>query len=159
MAELARQSGREQLGAGEPAASAHGVSVRLADIAAQHYVSGATLAANTIAGSDPYTLWLAPDRALLVGAIADIPAGFVSDMTDGLAVFDISGPRADEVIAMGCTLAPSGPALARGRCAQTVFGGVRVILYRRGDGFRVHVERQLAAFLLEWFSQAVSALA
>jgi heterotetrameric sarcosine oxidase gamma subunit len=83
---------------------------------------------------------------------------FVSDMTNGLAVFEIAGPRAADIIAASCTLAPSGPELAPGHCAQTVFGGVRVILYVRDGRFRLHVERQLAAFLLEWFSQAASAL-
>jgi sarcosine oxidase gamma subunit len=49
-------------------------------------------------------------------------------------------------------------AVTLGRCAQTLFGGVKVLLYAHGDGFRLHAERQFAAFLLEWLAQAVAAL-
>jgi heterotetrameric sarcosine oxidase gamma subunit len=153
MVELFRRGVREQLAAVTPAASATGVTVQVTDIAAQFYVPVAQ-PANTRLGDDPYTLWLAPDRALQVGGSA--PDGFVSDITDGLAVFDIVGPRASDVVAMGCTLTPA--LLAPGRCAQTVFGGVKILIYAFGDGFRLHVERPFAAFILEWLQQATTAL-
>ena len=88
------------------------------------------------------------------------PSGFVSDVTDGLATFEIAGPRAAEIVAMGCTLDAHGPALAPGRCAQTAFAGVKVVLYADAprETFRLHAERSLAAWLLEWFTQAASAL-
>ena len=147
MVDLSRQSIREQIGDGCDGA---GVTVRVLDIAAQFYVP-CDQPPNSVQGSGPYTLWLAPDRALHVGGTA--PAGFVSDMSDGLAVFEIAGPRAGELLAMGCTLA-----LPPGQCGQTVFGGVRALLYPYGDGFRLHVERQLAAFLMQWFQTAATAL-
>jgi heterotetrameric sarcosine oxidase gamma subunit len=166
MADLARSSVAEQIGAGDPAAQAEALSVRLVTPASLALVSSApaTLAPNTRAGDDPYWLWLAPDRALLVGntAPATPPDGaFVSDVTDGIAVFEIAGARAAEVLAMGGPLDPRGPALARGSCAQTVFAGVKVTLYAYGpEGtFRLHAERSLAAFLLAWFQQAASAFA
>jgi heterotetrameric sarcosine oxidase gamma subunit len=163
MAELVRSTVREQLGANDPAASAPGVTVRLLDPVAQSYLTRAMadLAPNAMTTGDPYLLWLAADSALRVAEHArpaDDATGFVSDISDGLAVFEIAGPRAADIICASCTLAPSGPELAPGRCAQTLFGGVRVILYVFDGRFRVHVERQLAAFLLEWFSQAASAL-
>lgn len=160
MADLVRMSVRDQLGAADPAVSGRGATVRLLDPAAQFYVTDST-SANTVRGDDPYSLWLAPDRCLLVSEHARPPTeGFASDVTDGLALFEIAGPRAGEIISASCTLDPAGPDLAPGRCAQTMFGGVRVVLYAHGsDGrFRLHVERQLAAFLLEWLRQAASAL-
>jgi len=158
MAELLRISVRDQLGAADPAASGPGVTVRLLDPAAQVLVSGATIETGTLRGDDPYLLWLAPDRSLLVGETAhpDVAGyAFASDVTDGLALFEIAGTRAGDMMAMGCTLAQAPEA---GRCVQTVFGGVRVVLYRHGACLRLHVERQFAAFLLEWLKQAVSAV-
>jgi len=157
MVELVRTRLSEQIGVIE----APGVVVRARDLAAQFYVTGGpALAPNARAGDDPYSLWLAPDRTLVVYEMQPgTPAGsFVSDVTDGLVVFDITGPRAGEIIAASTTLDPSSPVLAAGSCAQTLFGGVKVVLYAYNDGFRLHAERPFAAFLLEWLSQAASAL-
>jgi heterotetrameric sarcosine oxidase gamma subunit len=153
MAELAKTSVREQIGAADPAAQAPGVTVRALDPAGQFYVTGARMPApNTRVGD---ALWLAPDRLLRVGG-APPEGAFISDVTDGLVLFEIAGPRAAEIIAASTTLDPA--LVADGRCAQTLFGGIKVVLYADGDGFRLHAERQFAAFLLEWLCQAVSAL-
>jgi len=160
MADLAHLTVAEQIGAADPAAAAPGVAVRVVDPGRLFYVSPPSgLAPNELRGEGDHWLWLAPDRALRVGAL-EPPAGFVSDVTDGLATFEITGPRAAEIIAMGCTLDPHGDALAAGRCAQTVFAGVKVVLYAHGGGetFRLLAERSLAPYLLEWFTQAASAL-
>ena len=130
----------------------NGVTVRVTEAGSQFLVSGADMAPNTIEGTDPYTIWLAPGRRLIVGS--DAPAGdFVSDVSDGLVLIEISGPRADDVLAMGCPLDPT--ALAHGRCAQTLFAGLKVVLYRHGKALRLHVERPLAAWLLDWLRQAI----
>jgi sarcosine oxidase subunit gamma len=148
-----------------PVAAGEGVVVRLIAPTVQCFVTGAGphLVPNTISGVDPYWLWLAPDRALFVSfAPAPLPeGGFVSDVTDGLAVFEFEGPRAPEIVAMGCTLDPNGTDLAPGRSVQTNFAGVSATLYAHGSRacFRLHVERSLAAYLGEWFAQAASALA
>jgi len=159
MADLVHLSVAGQIGAADPAASAPGVAVRVVDPGRLHYVSLPNgLAPNEMrGGGGGHWLWLAPDRALRAGAV-EPPAGFVSDVTDGLATFEISGPRAGEIIAMGCTLDPA--ALASGRCAQTAFAGVKVVLYAFGSGdtVRLHAERSLAPYLLEWFTQATGAL-
>jgi heterotetrameric sarcosine oxidase gamma subunit len=157
MDSLSRTTVREQLGATEPAAA--GVVVRVLDPAGQFFVTGGPqLAPNTRIGTEPYSLWLAPDRTLVVyDTVPETPDGsFVSDVTDGLTVFEIAGPRAHEIIAASCTVPHD--AVTPGRCAQTLFGGVKVVLYAHGDGFRLHAERQFAAFLFEWLTQAVSAL-
>jgi heterotetrameric sarcosine oxidase gamma subunit len=161
MTELVHLSIAAQIGAADPAASAPGVTVRLVDPGRMFFVSGtaADLAPNELRGDGPWQLWLAPDRALLVGVRA-MPEGFAFDVTDGLATFEIAGPRAAEMVVMGCTLDPLGPVLAPGRCAQTVFAGVKAVIYAPGarDTFRLHADRSLAAYLLEWFIQAASAL-
>lgn len=151
MAELAHCGVRAQLAAPDPAASAPGLTVRVIDVGAQFYVPCAQ-PPNTRVGDDPCTLWLAPDRALQVGGAP--PDGFASDVSDGLAVFEIAGPRAAELIAMGCTL----PIPAAGRCAQSVFAGVHALIYPHGDSVRLHVERSLAAYVLTWLQQATTAL-
>jgi heterotetrameric sarcosine oxidase gamma subunit len=130
----------------------NGVTVRVAEAGSQFFVSGPDMAPNTVEGTDPYALWLAPGRRLIVGS--DAPDGdFVSDVSDGLVVIEISGPRADEVLVMACPLDPT--ALAHGRCAQTLFAGAKAILYHHRGALRLHVERPLAAWLLDWLRQAI----
>jgi len=127
--------------------------------ASLHLVSGPVQAPNTAEGDDPVTLWLAPDRVLVVGWAqpAEVTGGFVSDITDGQIVFQLSGPNVADVMAMGTTLDPA--LLAPGRCAQTLFAGVRALVYRRGDAVCVHVDRPLARFVADWLAQTATAFA
>ena len=78
-------------------------------------------------------------------------------MTDGLVVLDITGANACALLAMASPLDPA--ALAPGTCAQTLFAGVKVIVYPHGDGLRLHVERALAEWLVAWIARAVTAFA
>jgi len=121
-----------------------------------HLVSGPEQAPNSVVGDDPAWLWLAPRRALVVGF--DRAAGpegeVVSDITDGQAVFVLSNP--EDIIAMATTLAPA--LLAPGRCAQTIFAGVKVLLWRRGDTTLLHVDRPLATYIAAWLAKAATAL-
>ncbi len=121
-----------------------------------HLVSGGDQAANTVTGDDPARLWLAPGRALVVGfGRAVAPDGsFVSDITDGQAVFALT--NADDIIAMATTLDPA--LLAPGLCAQTIFAGVKGLLWRRGDVILLHVDRPLGTYIAAWLAQAGTAL-
>jgi heterotetrameric sarcosine oxidase gamma subunit len=133
----------------------HGIAIRAPEIAGQFLVSGTDMPANAIEGSDPYALWLAPGHRLVVGGA--VPDGtFVSDVTDGMVVIELFGTRTDDILAMGCPLDLAS--LAPGRCAQTLFAGVKVLLYRRGDAVRLHVERPLAHWLLDWLRQAATSV-
>jgi heterotetrameric sarcosine oxidase gamma subunit len=164
MADLARRSVAEQLGIDrDPAVSGLGVAVCVLEPGRQMFVSGGypDLAPNTLIGSDPYTLWLAPNRVLTIfdDERCEVPDGaFASDVTDGLALFELTGPRVPELLAIGCPLDLQGPDLALGRCAQSLLAGVKIILYRRGEAIRLHVERPLARFVLDWLRQAATAL-
>jgi heterotetrameric sarcosine oxidase gamma subunit len=131
----------------------NGIAVRVVQLAGQFLVSGPDMPPNTIEGDDPYALWLAPGRRLVVGAT--IPTGtFVSDVSDGMVVFEISGARTDEVLAMGCPLDLA--ALASGHCALTLFAGVKVLLYRHCNAVRLHVDRSLSQWLLDLLRQAAT---
>jgi sarcosine oxidase subunit gamma len=120
---------------------------------------------NHMTGETTRALWIAPDRWLIVAdmplSLSTIDGAFVSDITDGLAVFDLSGPAARQLLAMGCSLDVEGDALAPGRCARTLFAGVDVILYSLGshDRFRIHVERSMASYLCDWLEKAATGIA
>lgn len=124
------------------------------------YVSdgGPEPGANAVLGDDPCCLWLAPDRRLVVAYQPAPPpdAGFVTEMTDGFGVFALFAPHAAALVSMGATLDPG--LLHVGRCAQTLFAGVRVILLPRPDALHLFVERPLTRYLQDWFRQAATAL-
>jgi sarcosine oxidase subunit gamma len=97
---------------------------------------------NQIAGKDPYLLWLAPDKRLVVSQTAGrfdlthrlttaLAGRFaaVSDITDGLAVIDILGPRARDLIAMGCSLDLDPQAFTPLVSARTLLANQPVLLY------------------------------
>jgi sarcosine oxidase gamma subunit len=107
---------------------------------------------SVVAVDGGYACWLTPSRRLFVGAV---PAdGFVSDVSQGWAMFVVAD-HIDDLVAMGCPL-PSG-ALAEGRCAQTLFAGLHVLLMRRAGLLHLHVERHLANHLVAWLRQALTA--
>lgn len=120
-----------------------------------HLVSGGDQVANTVVGDDPARLWLAPHRALVVGfGQVVIPDGdFVSDVSDGQAVFALAG--ADDILAMATTLDPA--LLAPGLCAQTMFAGVKSLLWRRGNVVLLHVDRPLGNYIAAWLAQVATA--
>ena len=128
------------------------------DPASVHLLSGVAQPANTLHGDDPLTLWLAPGRVMVVAFNVRVlpPGDFVSDITDGQAVWRMSGGNVDAVLAMGTSL--DRALLAPGHCAQTIFAGVRALLYPHDSGMYLQVERPLAAFVADWLKQAATAL-
>jgi len=141
----------------QPLASAiagPGIAIRVRDVGGQYLVSGPDMPPNTIAGTDPCSLWLAPGRRLVVGG-APADGAFVSDLSDGLVVIELDGGRKEDILAMASPLDPA--LLAPGRCAQTLFAGIKILVYRHAGAIRLHVERPLAEWLLDWLRQAVTA--
>ncbi len=112
-------------------------------------------------------LWLAPDRWLiassarpgraLAAALAQALAGahaLVADVTDGLAVLDVTGGGARDLLASACGLDLHPRAFPPDRVARTLAAGADVVLYRteNPDGFRLHVARPVAAHLWDWLA-------
>jgi sarcosine oxidase subunit gamma len=114
---------------------------------------------NTTAASDALTaLWLGPMSWLLVGsdasALSDFSVGRDALNAAGGALFDlgasrvawtVSGTRAATVLAKSCPLDFHPRAFAKGACAQSVFGHVNALFYKRDatSGFTLMVARSL----------------
>lgn len=162
-ADLRRQPLASELAAVTPHPQ---VALRVLDPAAQHLVTTAITANLPAAGrlgENPTAIWQAPDRWLLVSDEGPLPgrpaADMVSDLTDGLALFEIEGPAARAVLQQAMTFDLA--ALAPGQAAVTLFAGLRVTVYpwRRADCWRLHVERASARYVWDWLTTAASAVA
>jgi sarcosine oxidase subunit gamma len=185
--------------------AARGLTISAAPVAAQIAITGDMAAAaaalgaiinqvppaqpNQIAGKEPYLLWLAPDKRLIVAEVADrfelgqrltesLAGKFaaVSDVSDGVAVLDILGPRAREIIAMGCGLDLDPQLFTPSVSARTLLAGQPVMLYPLAlpeakwepgrphipqppnRGYRVHVDRAILHYLWKWLAQASTAI-
>ncbi len=117
-----------------------------------------------------YALWQAPDRWLVVGdeeaglaaRLAGATAGLtclISDVTDGLAVFEIEGDWARALLAQGTGLDLSPDRFGPGQAAPTLFAGLPVTLYNVGtpQRFRLHGERASVRFLWNWLITGATA--
>ena len=100
----------------------------------------------------------------------------VSDVSDGVAVLDILGPRAREIIAMGCGLDLDPQLFTPSVSARTLLAGQPVLLYPLAApevkwepgmphipqppnrGYRIHVDRAILHYLWKWLAQAATAL-
>jgi sarcosine oxidase subunit gamma len=99
-------------------------------------------------------LCLGPDEWMIhapvadAAAIADACAGVdashaLVEVSDRELSFAIAGPRAAELLTLGCPRDPDSIAVGEGR--RTVFDGATVILWRDGaDAFRMDVWRSFA---------------
>lgn len=74
----------------------------------------------------------------------------VTVISAGLHVFQAEGPAVPALIARATPIDPG----ARSASAALTFGGVDAIVYRRGEGLRLHVERSLAPYLWSWMEAA-----
>lgn len=166
MASLRRQPLTSELAAAPPRS---GVALRVLDPALQLLLTTARPANLPGAGrladleGRAYAIWQAPDRWLLVAESGgpDLPRGadhLVSDLTDGLALFEVEGPAARAVLQQAMTFDLA--ALAPGQAAVTLFAGLRVTVYpwRRADCWRLHVERASARYVWDWLTTAASAV-
>ena len=193
------------LGEGPWQIAARGLTITAAPVSAQIAVTGdmAVAAAaigavinqvppaqpNQIAGKEPYLLWLASDKRMVVSEVADrfelgqrlsesLAGKFaaVSDVSDGVAVLDILGPRAREIVAMGCGLDLDPQLFTPSVSARTLLAGQPVLLYPLAvpevkwepgmphipqppnRGYRVHVDRAILHYLWKWLAQTATAL-
>lgn len=185
--------------------AARGLTISAVPVAAQIAVTGDMAAAaaalgaiinqvppaqpNQIAGKEPYLLWLAPDKRMIVAEVTDrfelgqrltesLAGKFaaVSDVSDGIAVLDILGPRAREIIAMGCGLDLDPQIFTPSVSARTLLAGQPVVLYPLAApevkwepgmahipqppnrGYRLHVDRAILHYLWNWLAQSATAI-
>jgi len=153
---------------------AAGVDVAPATVASVWLVSGDVepfLAQNGIGeilgprqpcSGDAYALRLAPDRVMFVGDAAALETctGFangcaVTDVSDGVVIFDVQGEHASDLMAQGCEYPFEDTTLFPNESASMQFAGLRVIVSRRERGWRLHVDRPWAAALWRWLGAHV----
>ncbi|HEY3075457.1 MAG TPA: sarcosine oxidase subunit gamma family protein [Burkholderiales bacterium] len=128
---------------------------------------------NTVASSPTLSiLWLGPDEWLLVispsgkswsvpvlveelrKALAGIHSAVV-DVTSSRKALEVSGERAEEVLAKAATLDFSLAAFPVGSCAQTNIARTQGIIWRRGaQDFVIYVRSSFAAYLAAWLDDA-----
>ena len=152
---------------------AEGLSVTAAPAAAMSLVSGdlgqfqdrhkdlPCIGPRDICATPSYALRLAVDRMLVVrdvGAAAEAVGwsddGFaISDVSDGFILFDVIGAKARELMALGAMHdfdAPASPA----ESASMLFAGLKTVILRTQNGWRLHVERPYATAMWQWLQLA-----
>ena len=74
------------------------------------------------------------------------------DLTDGLAVFEVSGSAVREVLAKGCGLDFDPRCFAAGQCARTRFAQIPVVIdcTQESGVFELYVPRSYAHYLKDW---------
>lgn len=107
--------------------------------------------------------WLSPGEWAIVGVAADIPAiaaaivpvtGHVADAGEGRVRYRIEGDLAACVLAKGTSL-DLATALSDGRCAQTLFAQILVLLTRCGEqAYELMADVTYAHYLDTWFEDA-----
>lgn len=133
---------------------------------------------NTAVVSDDgarHVLWLGPDEWLIVGEPGTGPPleiaihesigdgrGSVVDVSANRTTLSISGPRARDLLAFGCSLDLDPRRFKPGRCAQTMLARANVIITPVGPAdepsFRVLVRPSFAAYLAAWLTDAAIGL-
>ncbi|WP_445192391.1 sarcosine oxidase subunit gamma [Sphingomonas sp. Tas61C01] len=104
------------------------------------------------------SLHLSPDEWLLVGpagtgtdVISRLGAAPVAyslvDISDRSSTLDLSGPGATGLLAGGCPL--DLDAVPDGGCTRTLFGKVTILLWRRGDDWRISHARSYDDYIID----------
>ena len=130
---------------------------------AQHDV-GEILGPRQVCSGDTYALRLAPDRMMFVGdAVAlETCSGFangcaVTDVSDGIVIFDVHGEHAADLLGQGSEYPFEDTTIFPNESASMQSAGLRVIVSRRERGWRLHVDRPWAAALWRWLQAHVEA--
>jgi sarcosine oxidase subunit gamma len=127
------------------------------------------LEANRVAGTDgAVALWLGPDEWWVItavedpaladrlsAALADHPAA-VTDLSESRACIRVSGPRARDLLAKGCSLDLHPRVFSPGHCAQSHLAKAQVVLHQVSEepAFDLYVLRSFADYLWAWLEDA-----
>ena len=133
---------------------------------------------NTAVVSDDGTrhvLWLGPDEWLIVAEPDTGPAlesairdaigdgrGAVVEVSANRTTLSVSGPRARDLLAFGCSIDLDERRFKPGMCVQTLLARANVIIVPVGPAvepaFRVLVRPSFAAYLAAWLTDAADGL-
>ncbi len=117
---------------------------------------------------NPAACWLGPDQWLLtsdskpgteiIGHIDRTLSGQLyaaTDMSSHYECFELSGPAARMVLAMGCGIDMHAGTFSTGQCVRTHFANV-LLLIVAGDNnhFDLYTDRSHARYLLDWLASA-----
>ena len=117
--------------------------------------------------------WLGPDEWLLateLGREKDLAAQLgknlagqcysLVDVTGGQVMIRLSGPRAREVLARGCTLDLHPRAFTVGQCAQTTLAKTSMLIALVDDAptFDIIVRRSFAEYAARWLQHSAAAI-
>lgn len=122
------------------------------------------------AGGDYAALWLTPQEWLLACPARETGSlhvalsrqlathlAAVTDMSDALAVCELSGTRCADALMSGCTLDLHADAFPAGRCSRTGLADIPAILWNPGGEahrLRCIVDRSHARHLGDWLADA-----
>ena len=131
---------------------------------------GLALTPNTVSGdAGLMVLWLGPDEWLIItppdgesAIVAALEAALgvifssVTDVTGGQTIIRLSGPRARDLLAKGCTLDLHPKVFGPGRCAQTLVAKANATIVHVDDAptFDLVVRRSFAAYVQAWLQDA-----
>jgi sarcosine oxidase subunit gamma len=116
-------------------------------------------------------LWLGPDEWLVLGppgAQRDIVAELESvlaglhhsivDTTSNRVAIEIAGPRAKDLIALGCSLDLDPRSWRVGSCAQTLLARTQVVLHEREASTSILVRPSFANHLVDFLLDGAAAI-
>ena len=123
-----------------------------------------------VAGSDPRSLWLGPDRWLLVSSTIAPDAmiklckqaltGTIYNAVDysaGLAAFRVAGPEARRLLATGTGIDLRSRNFPDYSCARTRLAQIAaVIVAGAAESFDVYVDRSYDTYLTDWLAESSS---
>lgn len=120
-------------------------------------------------GKDATLLWLGPDEWWAIsedetppldGKLRDAFSGqhaAVTDVGEGYSCIAVSGPKAVDTLAKGCTLDFHDSVFAPGSCAQSDMAKAAVVFHRlEGEtaSFEIYVRSSFAEYLWRWIEDA-----
>lgn len=114
-------------------------------------------------------LWMGPDEWLVVASANEreaLPAKLAAaleglhaaavEVGESMTVIELTGPRAPDVIAKGCTIDLHPSAFPPGRVVRTLLAKTGIILHQTADTpvYEIYVHRSFADYAWRWLEDA-----